>query len=775
MRSAMSGFDLRRICCELQDFVGSYCKKIYQPHHEQLVLRLNPKESTQQDLIIVRGKRVYLSARDRPMPMSPPPFAMLLRKHLRNARLVEVAQHGFDRILRLSFDTKFGPRHLVIECFRDGNAILCDENYIIIQPLTHAKYSARILKRGEEYRFPPEAIDPHDLHFDELFEIFRNSDADIVRTLASKANLGGPLATAVVAQTDLDVKTKAKTISQEDILKISSSLAEILHKLATAGESTSTEIPPVTGESPVTSSDTAQKASSVPSATTENPLAGNDKLAGGVNPVGNPGGWLLLEAGDGMTPEGLIHAVKGSSENELDDLFDTYAVEASPVCLPAHRGLVPIPFKRFADAVNAWKGYHDSTAHARKQAEKEAAVPGRGPSTVAETLERRIHQQKGALEGFKEKVESQQELGHAIQEHWTHVDELLNQMRQAIAEFGWSGSKKKIKSIPWFKSLNPSDKTFIAALPGEDGQPSGKTVTLYVEENVHQNAQRYFSKARKQRDKSSGAVTALAESETRLARAEKRESKRQASGQVSRVRRSKRLWFERHRWTILDGMHLMVGGRDAKGNDAIVKKHLKSDDLYFHADLHGAPSCSMKLTQGFEKDPHPPVNLPKGIPAIRLSDKLEKHNFSQLAIDQAASMSLCWSRGWSGGGAHGTSYWVKPSQVSKTAQSGEFVAKGAFIVRGKRNWFRDLNVKIALGLVCINGIPLLLGGAPEQVSAMCERWIEYSPGRIKKEHIANKIAKATGIPTDDILGILPGNGELGKDYGLLKPGKVEEE
>lgn len=728
MRSAMSGFDLRRICMELQSFVGAYCKKIYQPHHEQLVLRLNPKELLQQDLVIVRGKRVYLSSRDRPMPMSPPPFAMLLRKHLRNARLVEVVQHGFDRILRLSFDTKLGPRHLVVECFRDGNAILCDENYIIIQPLTHAKYSGRILKRGEEYRFPPEAIDPHNLGAAELLQIFSNSDADIVRTLASKANLGGPLATAVVAQTKIGPQTIANTLGEDNIQIISDSLADLLHKLASA--------------------------------------------KGGVD---DPGGWLLLESGDGMTPEGLIHAVKQSPESELDDLFNTFAVEASPVCLPAHKGLVPIPFDRFADAVNAWKGHHDSTAHARKQAEKEAAVPGRGPSTVSDTLERRIAQQKGALEGFKKKIESQQELGHEIQNHWTHVEEMLNQMRKVIAESGWSETKKKIKKVPWVLSLDPISKSFTAKLPDENGEPKGKTVTLFIAENVHQNAQRYFTKARKQKDKSAGAVTALAESETRLARAEKRESKRQASGQVSRVKRSKRLWFERHRWTILDGMHLMVGGRDAKGNDAIVKKHLKSDDLYFHADLHGAPSCSLKSTQGFEKDPHPPNNLPPGIPAIRLTDNLGKKEISELAISQAASMSLCWSRGWSGGGVHGTSYWVKPSQVSKTAQSGEFVAKGAFIVRGQRNWFRDLNVKLGLGLICINGIPLLLGGAPEMISALCDRWVEFSPGRTKKEQIANKIAKATGIPTDDILGILPGNGELGKDYGLLKPPIIEEE
>ena len=43
------------------------------------------------------------------MPMVPPSFAMLLRKHLKNARLEKVEQLGFDRILKFSFDSKFGP------------------------------------------------------------------------------------------------------------------------------------------------------------------------------------------------------------------------------------------------------------------------------------------------------------------------------------------------------------------------------------------------------------------------------------------------------------------------------------------------------------------------------------------------------------------------------------------------------------------------------------------------------------------------------------------
>ncbi|GIR77321.1 MAG: hypothetical protein CM15mP79_2580 [Methanobacteriota archaeon] len=105
-----------------------------------------------------------------------------------------------------------------------------------------------------------------------------------------------------------------------------------------------------------------------------------------------------------------------------------------------------------------------------------------------------------------------------------------------------------------------------------------------------------------------------------MERAKKKEAKQQASGQVVRVKRSKRLWFEHHRWTMLANGRLMVGGRDAKGNDAIVKKHLKGDDMYLHADLHGAPSCAMQSQRGSW-----PMNGPRALTCprharVRLSD-----------------------------------------------------------------------------------------------------------------------------------------------------------
>ena len=160
MKASMTGFDVRAVSQELDSWAGAYVKKAYMPHYEQIVLRINPKESEQFDLVIVRGQRVYTSQRDRPMPMTPPPFAMVLRKHLKNARLTGVEQLGFDRVLLFRFDTKHGKRSLSVELFRDGNVILMDEDNVIIQPLTHASYAGRTIKKGEVYIPPPAAVDP---------------------------------------------------------------------------------------------------------------------------------------------------------------------------------------------------------------------------------------------------------------------------------------------------------------------------------------------------------------------------------------------------------------------------------------------------------------------------------------------------------------------------------------------------------------------------------------------------------------------------------------
>ena len=722
MKATMSGFDLRAVARELNDFSGAYVKKAYMPHYEQIVLRINPKDVDQFDLVLVRGSRIYTSNRDRPMPMTPPPFAMVLRKHLKNARMTGVRQLGFDRVLCFDVDTKFGQYHLYVEVFRDGNIILTDAEDTIIQPLTHASYAGRTLKKGITYQPPPPAMDPHEMELEDLTEMFETSDRDLVSTLGGKVNLGGTHANAVCALAGMEANIDTQ---KADAQKIHTALQSLLTDLAESKE-----------------------------------------------------GFLLLKPDKETTKEELEQQSAAHEPNgKRDRFFEQFACEATPTLLPSHAVLTQIKFPTLCQAVDAWKGAHDAMALARREAEKlDIAAPGRGHSTDVERLERRKVQQEKALKGFSVKIEKQQMLGHLIQNNWTHIESLLSQVSAAVESKGWSQVKKDAKEIPWIVSLNPAQRSFVSILPDENSEPRGPQATLSLDETVHQNAQRHFEAARKQKDKTKGAVEALEETVTQLQRAKKKEEKQQASGKLNKVKRSKRLWFENHRWSILSGGHLLVGGKDAKGNDAVVKKHLSGADMYLHADLHGAPSCSLRASQGFAPDQHKPAHIPDDVPAFRLVDKLGDERITQDKLEEAATLALCWSRAWAGGGAHGTVYAVKPAQVSKTAQTGEYVGKGAFIVRGQRQWFKDLDVQMGVGIVAINGVPLLMGGLPETIRSICQRFAILRPGLVKKEQLANRIYKNTGLMTDDVLPVLPGAAEIIEDYGIFSAVKqVKEE
>src|SRR5690606_27678794 len=135
-----------------------------------------------------------------------------------------------------------------------------------------------------------------------------------------------------------------------------------------------------------------------------------------------------------------------------------------------------------------------------------------------------------------------------------------------------------------------------------------------------------------------------------------------------RVKREMK-WFEKFRWFLSSDGFLVLGGRDAGTNEIVVKRHMEPRDIYLHSDIHGAPSVIIK-SQG------------KEIPETTIQE----------AAVFAASFSSAWTRGFSSLDV----YWVHPEQVSKTPKSGEFVARGAFIIRGSRNYIRGVPLKIAV-------------------------------------------------------------------------------
>ena len=713
MREQSSSFDVARIVRELSELVGARARKAYQPHYEQVVLRLNRKGVPSTDLVIVRGRRVYTSQRDRPMPSKPSQFAMVLRKHLNNSRLVAVEQFGFDRVIQLTFEHGGGRLRLVIELFRDGNVLLLDDSGVIIQPLTHAKYASRSLKKGVAYAPPPETVDPREMDRSALDALLDGSDHDLIRTLAARANFGRIYGSTACSIAGLEEKIDADSLDSDQ----------------------------------------------------------RDSLEGAIQSM-----LTELSEGDGammwMVDSDSMQAWQAADNEAARDAASSGITEIAPFDLAYTDSGMMVEVASLSMAYDAVFGSHDAAAFIRRE-EELLVDSGEDEGVKQAKLDRRAAQQRSAIDRFHERAAITQELGKAIQDNWEHVDSLLAQFNEAVASDGWEGVMDRIHDVPWIDNADPARQTIVAYLPDEDGEP-GASITLEVSKTVHQNAQRYFEEGRSQKSKAKGAQAALAGTEEAREKAEKRAAKDAAAGRLRARQRSKRFWFEKHRWAMLSGGHLLIGGRDAKGNDVVVRKHLSSHDLYFHADLHGAPSCSLKLKDGLAPNQNPSEAIPEGVASLQIVQNLadgteDARELSESLHSEAAQVAVCWSRAWGSGGAAAVAFHARPSQVSKTTESGESLGRGSFVVRGQRNWHRDLPLELAVGMAVVNGVPMPVSGTPSTISEHCQRWVKVTPGREKKEAVANRISKATGLVQDDLLSCLPPGNCSVEDHGLIQP------
>jgi predicted ribosome quality control (RQC) complex YloA/Tae2 family protein len=713
MREQSSSFDVARIVRELSELVGARARKAYQPHYEQVVLRLNRKGVPSTDLVIVRGRRVYTSQRDRPMPSKPSQFAMVLRKHLNNSRLVAVEQFGFDRVIQLTFEHGGGRLRLVIELFRDGNVLLLDDSGVIIQPLTHAKYASRSLKKGVAYTPPPETIDPREMDRSALDALLDGSEHDLIRTLAARANFGRIYGSTACSIAGLEEKVDSNSLDSDQ----------------------------------------------------------RDSLEGAIQSM-----LAELSEGDGammwMVDSDSMQAWQAADNEAARDAASSGITEIAPFDLAYTDSGMMVEVASLSMAYDAVFGSHDAAAFIRRE-EELLVDSGEDEGVKQAKLDRRAAQQRSAIDRFHERAAITQELGKAIQDNWEHVDSLLAQFNEAVASDGWEGVMDRIHDVPWIDNADPARQTIVAYLPDEDGEP-GASITLEVSKTVHQNAQRYFEEGRSQKSKAKGAQAALAGTEEAREKAEKRAAKDAAAGRLKARQRSKRFWFEKHRWAMLSGGHLLIGGRDAKGNDVVVRKHLSSHDLYFHADLHGAPSCSLKLKDGLAPNQNPSEAIPEGVASLQIVQNLadgteDARELSESLHSEAAQVAVCWSRAWGSGGAAAVAFHARPSQVSKTTESGESLGRGSFVVRGKRNWHRDLPLELAVGMAVVNGVPMPVSGTPSTISEYCQRWVKVTPGREKKEAVANRISKATGLVQDDLLSCLPPGNCSVEDHGLIQP------
>jgi predicted ribosome quality control (RQC) complex YloA/Tae2 family protein len=401
-----------------------------------------------------------------------------------------------------------------------------------------------------------------------------------------------------------------------------------------------------------------------------------------------------------------------------------------PVELPPAAGDTLQDFATFNEAVDAY--FAESLT--------EAAVEDISDEFIGhvDQLRHQAEQQRKAQEDYRTAISVNNRKGDLIYANFKHCEAALKDLLEAKEAIGWKEVERRVAESDMVKELNTFDG--YVTLPLSDGEGEPVDVRLRLNLTVPENADFYYTRAKRGREKSAGAYQALEETLERLRGAEERakEAREEGVAMVERAvkgrerpTRKRHFWFERFRWTVSSDGVLIVGGRDASSNERVVKKYLKDRDRYCHADFQGAPSVVVK-------DPGEGV--------------------SEQALEEACALAAVYSKAWSAGRASADAYWVLPEQVSKTPQSGEFVPKGGFIIRGKRNYVTDIEMHVAVGWVEHEEERMVMGGPVASVKAQAEGWVELVPSNDKKEATAKEVAKLLGAPLDDVVPVLPPGG-----------------
>jgi hypothetical protein len=84
-------------------------------------------------------------------------------------------------------------------------------------------------------------------------------------------------------------------------------------------------------------------------------------------------------------------------------------------------------------------------------------------------------------------------------------------------------------------------------------------------------------------------------------------------------------------------------------------------------------------------------------------------------------------------------YWMHPEQVSKTSPTGQYLAKGSFIIHGKKNYIRKAALRIALGVLAEDGHIRIIGGPPEAIRRQTNVYVELVPGLQTSAELAKRI------------------------------------
>ena len=416
---------------------------------------------------------------------------------------------------------------------------------------------------------------------------------------------------------------------------------------------------------------------------------------------------------------------------------DGAVVDATPFPLEEHerKGLDSKAYDTFNDAL-------DEYFYRLELEDDEPEETGRERPDFEAEIEKKkriIDQQEGAIEDFEAQAETERRRAELLYANYDLVDEVLSTVREArensvpwdeIRETLAAGAEQGIPAAEAVVDVDGAEGTVTIELDDTE-------VEVNVDTGVEKNADRLYTEAKRVEEKKEGALAAIENTREELEAVKQRredweaedEDEDEAEAEAepedrdwlemeSIPIRTSEQWYERFRWFHTSDGFLVIGGRNADQNEEIVTKYLNKHDLFFHTQAHGGPVTVVKATGP--------------------SEPSEAVEFPESTKQEAAQFAVSYSSIWKEGRYAGEAYMVTPDQVSKTPESGEYIEKGSFVIRGDRTYFRDVAAEVAIGIQC-EGVTQVLGGPPSAIEDQVETSIRVHPGRYAQNDAAKML------------------------------------
>ncbi|MDO5417325.1 MAG: NFACT RNA binding domain-containing protein [Lachnospiraceae bacterium] len=232
---AFDGITIANLVHELKNTIeGGRISKIAQPEKDELLFTIKNNRTNYRLLVSASASLplIYLTETNKKSPLTAPNFCMLLRKHIGNAKILEVFQPGLERIIEMKLEhlDELGDlcrKRLIIEMMgKHSNIIFCREDGTILDSIKHVSAqvsSVREVLPGRAYFIPQtvEKLNPLEVSEEAFMEAIHSAPMPVSKAVYNKLTGISPIISEEVCRlASIDSDQSANTLNEVELIHL---------------------------------------------------------------------------------------------------------------------------------------------------------------------------------------------------------------------------------------------------------------------------------------------------------------------------------------------------------------------------------------------------------------------------------------------------------------------------------------------------------------------------------------------------------------------------